>query len=460
MDRECSALVVAGEPGARAALARGLGRPGLRTVEAADAEAALARLEHAPFAAVVAEQGLPGASGVELLEAVRRRWPSVRRVLVADGREPAVLTRAVNRAGIAFFLAKPLEASALQELAGALAAGARPPAPRRARGAAFPEIIGGSAVVRELLELVAKVAETDSTALVTGETGTGKELVGRAIHGASRRRDRIFCAVNSAAFPETLLESELFGHRRGAFTGAASNKKGLFEHADRGTVFLDEVAEMPLSMQAKLLRFLQTGEIRPVGDETVRRVDVRLVTATNKHLETEVEAGRFREDLYYRLAVIPIHVPALRDRREDIPELCEHFLRRMQARAGKTILGIEPDALQLLMEHAWPGNVRELENVIERGVALCRSQHIGVEDLPHRLRERPSGAPSEPVQSLPSLEKRHILDTLDRVGWNRKQAAKLLQISTTTLWRRLKEFGIDRESAQERAANSRLHASG
>jgi DNA-binding NtrC family response regulator len=393
----------------------------------------------------------------------------VRRILAADAPDPAVLARAVNRAGIEFFLAKPWEGAALDELAEALASGARSVAgaalavPSRgglAADARFPEIIGASGVIRELLELVARVADTESTALVTGETGTGKELVGRALHRASRRRQRVFCAVNSAAFPETLLESELFGHRRGAFTGASANKKGLFEHAGGGTVFLDEVAEMPLSMQAKLLRFLQTGEIRPVGDETVRRVDVRLVTATNKDLEREVEAGRFREDLYYRLAVIPIHVPALRERREDIPDLCSHFLRARGAKSGKVIEGIERDALQLLMEHPWPGNVRELENVIERGVALCRGPRIGVEDLPHRLRERPVLLPAQPVQSLPSLEKRHILDTLDRVGWNRKRAANLLQISTTTLWRRLKEFGIDRERAQERAANSRLQASG
>ena len=467
-------LIVAGDAGAREALVRSLDRPGLRLDVAADAESARARLESGGVAALVVEQGLPDADAVELLARVRRRWPGVRRILASDAGDPAVLARAVNRAGIHFFLARPWEGAALEELAETLASapGSRSdhaPVPRpdgapARRGAPadarFPEIIGASAVMRELLELVAKVAETESTALVTGETGTGKELVGRAIHRASRRRQRVFCAVNSAAFPETLLESELFGHRRGAFTGASANKKGLFEHANGGTVFLDEVAEMPLSMQAKLLRFLQTGEIRPVGDETVRRVDVRLVTATNKELEREVESGRFREDLYYRLAVIPIHVPALRERREDIPELCAHFLRSLGARSGKAIEGVEGDALQLLMEHPWPGNVRELENVVERGVALCQGARIGIEDLPHRLRERPILAPAQPVQSLPSLEKRHILDTLDRVGWNRKRAAELLQISTTTLWRRLKEFGIDRESAQERAANSRLHVSG
>jgi len=322
--------------------------------------------------------------------------------------------------------------------------------PPRAAGAdaeeraAFDAIIGGSCRMHDLLELVRRVAETDSTAFITGETGTGKELIGRALHRASRRRDRVFCALNSAAFPETLLESELFGHRRGAFTGASQNKRGLLECAHAGTVFLDEVAEMPLSMQAKLLRFLQTGEIRPVGGESTRLVDVRLITATNKDLEREVRAGRFREDLFYRLAVIPIHVPPLREHPEDVPALALHFLRRFATKLGKTVDGIEPAALDLLAAFAWPGNVRELENTIERGVALSRGRSLGPSDLPDRLRapKRPS-LERESLQSLELLERRHILATLERVGWSRKRAAEVLQISTTTLWRRLKVFGIE-----------------
>jgi len=313
-----------------------------------------------------------------------------------------------------------------------------------AERAAFDAIIGSSCRMHDLLELVRKVAETDSTAFITGETGTGKELIGRAIHRASRRRDRVFCTLNSAAVPETLLESELFGHRRGAFTGASQNKRGLLECAHAGTVFLDEVAEMPLSMQAKLLRFLQTGEIRPVGGESTRLVDVRLITATNKDLEREVRAGRFREDLFYRLAVIPIHAPPLREHPEDVPALALHFLRRFATKLGKTVDGIEPAALDLLAAFAWPGNVRELENTIERGVALSRGRSLGPSDLPDRLRvpKRPS-LERESLQSLELLERRHILATLERVGWSRKRAAEVLQISTTTLWRRLKVFGIE-----------------
>lgn len=319
-----------------------------------------------------------------------------------------------------------------------------PKPPNEAERTPLGGIVGRSTAIRELLLLIEKVAATDSTVLVTGETGTGKELVGRAIHQASRRAGRVFCAVNSAAVPESLLESELFGHRRGSFTGANANKRGLFEHADHGTVFLDEVAEMPLAMQAKLLRFLQTGELRAVGSETSRYVDVRLVTATNKDLEREVTEGRFREDLYYRLAVIPIQVPALRERREDIPLLAEHFLWRFARKAAKPVERIGDDALEMMLRYPWPGNVRQLENTIESGVALCRGRVLSASDLPLRLREsRAPEPPARGLQSLATLERTHILHTLEVVGWNRKRAAEILEISTTTLWRRLKEFGIE-----------------
>jgi len=284
--------------------------------------------------------------------------------------------------------------------------------------------------------------------LVTGETGTGKELIGQAIHDLSPRNVQSFAAVNSAAIPETLLESELFGHRRGSFTGATSDSTGLFEGADGGTVFLDEVGEMPLPMQAKLLRFLQTGEVRPVGARQAQRVDVRLVAATNRRLEDEVACGAFREDLYYRLAVIPIHVPPLRERLEDIPLLVDDFMRRLGGRYGRPGLELEDSALDLLAGHDWPGNVRELENVIERGVALAKQDCIGADELPLFERRRIVAPASSAPESLPSIERRHIIDTLEHVGWNRKRAAQILQISTTTLWRRLKEFGIEPQASR------------
>lgn len=351
------------------------------------------------------------------------------------------------RLGARDYICKPADAQTVTKaVENTLGSGLIPVARQRIETSVedpFAAIKGNSRKLKELLSLVSRVAQTESTVLITGETGTGKELIGAAIHKASRRRKNVFSAVNSAAFPETLLESELFGHRRGAFTGAADNKTGLFECAHRGTVFLDEVAEMPLSMQAKLLRFLQTGEIRPVGSSTTRRVDIRLVAATNKDLEREVSTGRFREDLYYRLAVIPVEVIPLRDRPEDIPLLASHFLQQFSTRLDKNVIEIAPEALDLMRRYSWPGNVRELRNCIERATALCRDHRIGLEEVPRALLATPAAPIVNDLTSLRSLERSHILNTLEQVGWNRKRAAEILEISTTTLWRRLKTFGID-----------------
>ncbi len=420
------------------------------------------------FDVVLTDVRLPGMDGIELLETLKRQSPDTE-VIVMTGFGTIEDAVAAMQRGAHNYLSKPFDSQALQEAVDAALArrglhGGRTEAEPEPTESAEPEedsfgaIIGQSRPIRDALELVRKVAATDSTALITGETGTGKELIGRAIHQASRRRKRIFCAVNSATFPETLLESELFGHCRGAFTGASANKKGLFEHASGGTVFLDELAEMPLPMQAKLLRFLQTGEIRPVGSEHTRRVDVRLVTATNKDLEREVEEGRFREDLYYRLAVIPIHLPPLRERTEDIPLLADYFLKRQAACLGNPTAAIEPEAMDLLQSYGWPGNVRELEHSIECGAALGSDGRIGPQDLPARVRERGVKPQVADLESLEVVERVHILNTLEKVGWNRKKAARILKISTTTLWRRLKEFGIDgpvaRRSADEGPAAS------
>lgn len=441
-------LVVDDERNVRASVAIALRREGHDVETAMSGEEALGIARDVDPDVVLTDLRLSGMDGLELIRGLRRQSPGIGVVVMTAFGSIESAVEAMQ-AGAGDYLRKPFEAGELAAVVERALrthpdAAAGPPAePRAESRTPFDGIIGRSPALRELLGLVSKVAETDSTVLITGETGTGKELIGRAIHRASRRRDRVFSAVNSAAFPETLLESELFGHRRGSFTGASSNKKGLFESAHQGTVFLDEVAEMPLSMQAKLLRFLQTGEIRPVGGESTRLVDVRLVTATNKSLEEEVAAGRFREDLYYRLNVIPIHVPALRERIEDVPLLAEYFLRRFARRLDKAVDGIAPDALEILTAYPWPGNVRELENCIERGAALCRGPRIGPEDLPTRLCEQPEPSRVEPMQSLQKMERAHILRTLEQVGWNRKRAAEVLQISTTTLWRRLKEFGIE-----------------
>jgi len=417
---------------------------------------ALLRCELADFALLVCEEHLHDMSALDLVEDIARAGAALPLVILSDD---GAADRAVEamRLGARDFVRRPSDLSEARSLLARTLAAAAAHAPNavHAPHAADPfgGIVGESQAMRDLLRLVATVAETDSTVLVTGETGTGKDLVGRALHLASRRRDRVFSAVNAAAIPENLLESELFGHRRGSFTGAVANKKGLFEQAHRGTVFLDEIAEMPLMMQAKLLRFLQTGEIQPVGAESTRYVDVRLVAATNKDLEREVELGRFREDLYYRLAVIPVHIPPLRERREDIVRLTDFFLEKYARSSGKPVRGVSAEARRLLERHDWPGNVRELENAIERGVALCRGPEITSADLTFGSRSARSSTSLEPrIASLECVERNHILHTLEHVGWNRKRAAEILEISTTTLWRRLKEFGVEGPAVDGRRA--------
>jgi DNA-binding NtrC family response regulator len=443
-------LVVDDEKNVRTSVAITLRREGHEVETAGSAENAIMLLEADIFDLVLTDLRLGDESGMEVLSAAKRHCSQTEVVMMTAYGSIENAVEAMQL-GAHNYLRKPFEAVDVVRAA-ETALDQRKAVKERSHQLSpeddptmFAGIIGTSKRLMEVLDLVRKVAATDSTVLITGETGTGKELIGRAFHRGSKRKDQVFCAVNSAAIPETLLESELFGHRRGAFTGASSNKKGLFEHADNGTVFLDEVAEMPLSMQAKLLRFLQTGEIRPVGGEATRYVDVRLITATNKNLEKEVAEGRFREDLYYRIAVIPVHMPALRDRPEDVSILAVNFLRRFSSKLGMEINDIDDEALKLLSEYAWPGNVRELENMIERGVALCQGNCLKVDDFPERLREQDTVEERKSIQSLQALERAHILKTLDKVGWNRKRAAELLQISTTTLWRRLKEFGIDRE---------------
>jgi len=456
-DERPLAVVAGNDSDLRERLIRALEHPSLCVVEARSTETVQRLLESDRVDTLLVQDGFDGSTGVDLLARTRKRCPDVRRVLVSAGQDAGVMCEAVNRAGIAYLLGTPWSNESIERIRQEILAGAAPE--RHASPAAVDEsspghiygIVGRSPAIVGLVDLIERVARTDSPVLITGETGTGKELVGHAIHRASHRAKHAFSAINSAAVPESLLESELFGHRKGAFTGANANRKGLFEQASQGTVFLDELAEMPLTMQAKLLRFLQTGEIRPVGGETTRSVDVRLVSATNKSLEEEVAAGRFREDLYYRLAVIPIAVPALRERAEDVPLLAEYFLQRALRRTPKVVQGFDAEAIAALAAHSWPGNVRELQNVVERGVALCRGEQIGVADLQALHLRRPVHDDVHDIQSLPGLERRHILETLDRVGWNRKKAASLLKISTTTLWRRLKEFGIEGTPGRGRA---------
>jgi transcriptional regulator with PAS, ATPase and Fis domain len=299
--------------------------------------------------------------------------------------------------------------------------------------------------MREVFDLIRRVADSPTNVLITGESGTGKELVAKAIHYNSERRDAPFVPVNCAAIPEALLESELFGHVKGAFTDAKTDKRGLFEEAQKGTLFLDEISELPLLLQAKLLRAIQEREIRRVGATRAMPVDVRIIAATNLNLAEEVKAKRFREDLFYRLNVIEIRLPPLRERREDIPLLVEAFLKKCAEASHKEVRGMNEAALALLIDHAWPGNVRELENVIERAVTLARGEKIIPEDLPSAIQgvrgeRRVIDESAERILPLQEVEKAYILRILEKTGGNKYQAAQALGIDRKTLYRKLAEI--------------------
>ena len=308
----------------------------------------------------------------------------------------------------------------------------------------FENIIGTSKAMEDVYRLIEKVAPTDSTVLLTGESGTGKELVARALHYSSARRERAFCAVNCGALPESLLESELFGHVRGAFTGAHADKEGLFEAATKGTILLDEIGTMSPAMQMKLLRVLQEREVKRVGSTEVKHIDVRVLAATNEVLAERVKQGEFREDLYYRLSVIPIDIPSLRERREDVPLLVRHFVEKRHERFGHRVT-LTDEVMFVLESYDWPGNVRELENVIERAATLCENNHIDLVDLPDRLLE---GHDLELVgdRTLRSVtrdtQRRHIARVLRETEGDKKAAAKLLEISVPSLYRKLDELQL------------------
>jgi two-component system response regulator AtoC len=315
----------------------------------------------------------------------------------------------------------------------------------------FSNIVSRNPRMLEIFELIRKVSGFKTTVLIMGESGTGKELIARALHYQSRRKNASFVAVNCGAIPHTLLESELFGHVRGAFTDASTDKTGLFEQAHGGTLFLDEIGEMPLSLQVKLLRVLQDEEIRPVGSSTVKKVDVRVISATSKQLEQEITEGRFREDLYFRLNVLGIILPPLRERTEDIPLLVDHFLAKFGVMFGKEEVRLSQDALRTLVGYHWPGNVRELENCIERGLLLCEGNQLDVESLPDNLRRKSNdgasvGIPSDSLSIKKAeeiLERDLIRRALEKTGGNRTHAARLLEISHRSLLYKLKEYVME-----------------
>ncbi len=458
IEKERRVLVVEDDEAGRDFLAESLGRRGFSVAARGNAEDALADLAKSEVDVVLTDLRLgKGATGVELCQRVSALRPGVPVIVVtAFGSNESALD-AIG-AGAWDFLTKPFD---LDVVAVALERAVRHSRLTRevARlrsetdgDALADDLVGTSEAMRRVRELVSRLADSDATVLVAGESGTGKELVARALHGSGRRRNGPFTAINCAALPEPLLESELFGHARGAFTDARAARAGLFVRASSGTLFLDEVGEMPQSMQAKLLRALEERRVRPVGSDTEVPYDARIVAATNRDLEREVREGRFREDLYYRLAVVHVDVPALRERREDVPLLARALLERVVARSEREIHGFSADAAATLSAYAWPGNVRELANSIEHAVALARGERIEVSDLPERLRKPRSDAPPGPgasdgsLLSLDEIERRHILRVLDAVGGKRGRAAEILGVDRKTLYRKLERWGVSQEN--------------
>jgi two-component system response regulator AtoC len=450
-------LIVDDELGLRHTLTLILGAEGHEARAASNGEAALEMLAEGDVDIILCDVRMPGMDGLAFLDRYLAGPPPGRALVImmsAYGDDEAALD-AIKR-GAYDFLPKPFRADQVllvvrkaiereglrqqvlqlhEELA----------ALRAPNG-----IVGHSAALQQAIALARKVAKHPSTVLVTGESGSGKELIASLIHEASPRKSAPFVAVNCGAIPEQLLESELFGHARGAFTGAVENRSGLFEEADGGTLFLDEIGELPVPLQVKLLRALQEGEVRRVGDNSPRKVDVRVIAATSRDLETEVKTGRFRADLFYRINVVRIPLPPLRDRREDIPELVRHFIGAFNKRLALAITSVTPAAMRLLMEYAWPGNVRELVNVVERAMVLADGAQVDVEHLPAAVRA-PGTAISAGDDDLDlsvkrrteALERTLIERALRQTDGNRTRAARLLDLSHRALLYKIKEYGLE-----------------
>jgi two-component system response regulator HydG len=446
-------LVVDDEPEMALVVAQALERRGYEVVQQHAADAAWDLLEREDFAVVVTDLNMRGMNGVELTDRVAKNRPDVPVIVITafGSLETAIATL---RAGAYDFITKPFE---IDQLVVAVERGLQNRRLREevkrlraevARSKPSPELLGDSRVMKKVHETIARVAETDATVLVTGESGTGKELVARDIHKRSKRAGGPFVALNCAALPETLLESELFGHVRGAFTDAKTAKRGLFVEASGGTLFLDEIGEMPLGMQAKLLRALEERTVRPVGGTSEMAFDARIVAATNKDIESLVENGRFREDLYYRINVVHVDLPPLRARGNDTLVLAQHFINRYAEPMGKKVTGFGAPAAERLLAYSWPGNVRELQNCIERAIALARFEQLTVEDLPPKVRDYKSSfvvvATEDPTDlvTMEEVERRYIQRVMEAVGQNKTQAAKVLGFDRTTLYRKLERYKL------------------
>lgn len=432
-----------------------LPRMGHEVTVCPDGLTAAAALERNTYDCVLVDLDMPGLSGIQVITKAKQQSPDTE-AIVLTGKSSLDSAVAALRQGAFDYITKPYRLADLAKLLDRVAAKrelknkCRALEKRLERLEGSPKLIGQGFQMERVRRLIAKVAPTDSTVMILGETGTGKELVARALHDESPRADMPFVAINCGALPESLIESELFGHRKGAFTGADEQRIGLFEVAHGGTIFLDEIGELPKAMQAKLLRVLETGDIRRVGDNESFQVDVRVVCATHRNLEEMVEQGDFREDLMFRVNTFEIQLPPLRERLEDIPELACHLYRRFRPGSKPGDVLFTPEAIELLQAHTWPGNVRELANVVEHATILCDKIPITVDHLPHRFGQRKTrGSRKSPIgpMTLQDLETRAIHEALDRHQGNKPAAAEELGISLKTLYNKLNQgLGLEKSA--------------
>ena len=461
-------LVVDDDENMRQALGEALGRAGHSVELAADAAAGMMKLETGEFRLVVTDIRMPKKSGLEFLDEIKALRPALPVVLITAYGTMETAVEAMRK-GAADYLMKPFSADTLEKTVRRLLDGegtetvkapAVPRPPARAARAKERPIVTKNKKMLEMLDMAARTAASRASVLIQGESGTGKELLARFIHEKSDRAQGPFVAINCAAIPETLLESELFGHEKGAFTGAMARKAGKFELADGGTILLDEISEMDFALQAKLLRVLQEREIDRVGGTAPVTVDVRVIATTNRRMEEFIRQGKFREDLYFRLNVIPLVIPPLRERQEDIQPLAEYFAAKFAAEAGKNMTGLTAEAMDILQKCRWRGNIRELENVMERAVLLARGDRVGPADLfmlpagdeptaaqpaPDGPREMPKGAAPyvEAGMTVEEMERRLIFGTMDKAGNNRTKAADMLGISIRTLRNKLNAYKVE-----------------
>lgn len=443
-------LIIDDEPIIRKLLVRMMELEGYEVFQAADRASGLKLLTAKTPQLVLCDVFLPDGNGVEMVKEIKELQPETEVILLtAHGNIPDGVQAIKN--GAFDYITKgddnnkiiPIISRAMEKI------NSRPVQPSGStvvpvRESAFDTVLGHSRGLQQVIQLARKVAVTDVPVLLTGETGTGKEVFAQAIHNGSARAKQPFVAINCSAFSKELLESEIFGHKAGAFTGALKDKKGLFEEANHGTIFLDEIGEMAYGLQAKLLRVLETGEYIKVGDTKPTKIDVRIVSATNRNLKEEIANSNFREDLYFRLSVFHLHLPPLRERREDIPELAAAFLKFFAAKMGKQVKGFAADCQAWMQSYAWPGNVRELRNVIERALIIC-DDYITLDDMPLDFRSSTlSGSAADGDDfELAEAEHRHIQRVLQYTKGNKAEAARLLKIGLTTLYRKIEEYGIN-----------------